>query len=271
MTTPDPPPTGTLHSLAIHLAHAVQPLEDAFRTPQTFITLMFELGWEVDGLPPEYVTLADQVVTAGAALEALDADPSVTDVLTVISKVGDVYRGISALTTAPGGVDPAVFLPEIESPALRISARTRAAVRSSGLVRYPAQPRRYPLRGHPGRGRAPGVHPLALRLGPDPGHLLRSEPHPAAPLRLGYARLRVQPPCPAVAAAAVRHRAAGDAGHRRPGSIQRAAVRRDCTSGRPGPAGHHAAAVRSADQRHVPGDRFHAGRAARPKGPRCPA
>jgi hypothetical protein len=113
MTTPDPPPTGTLHSLAIHLAHAVQPLEDAFRTPQKFITLMFELGWEVDGLPPEYVTLADQVVTAGAALEALDADPSVPDVLTVISKVGDVYRGISALTTAPGGVDPAVFLPDI--------------------------------------------------------------------------------------------------------------------------------------------------------------
>ena len=114
MTAPDSAPKpGTLHALAIHLANAVQPLQAALSSPDAFMALMFELGWNVDGLPPEYLTLANEVVQAGDALAALSSDPGATEILGVITKVGDVYRGLTSLTTAPGGVDPAAFLPEI--------------------------------------------------------------------------------------------------------------------------------------------------------------
>ena len=53
---------GTLHALAVRLVQAVQPLDDAFRDPESFEQLMFQLGWQVDGLPPEYVTVADKVL-----------------------------------------------------------------------------------------------------------------------------------------------------------------------------------------------------------------
>lgn len=104
---------GTLHALAVHLVRAVQPLDDAFRDPESFEQLMFQLGWQVDGLPPEYVTVADKVLHAAQAIAALRPDPSASEVLGVIGAVGDVYRAVGALQTAPPGVDPAAFLPEI--------------------------------------------------------------------------------------------------------------------------------------------------------------
>jgi hypothetical protein len=114
VTAPAGPPTpGTLHALAIHLVRAVQPLDEAFRDPEAFEQLMFQLGWQVDGLPPEYVTVADTVLHAAEAIAALRPDPSVNEVLGVIGAVGDVYRAIGALQVAPPGVDPAAFLPEI--------------------------------------------------------------------------------------------------------------------------------------------------------------
>jgi hypothetical protein len=114
MTAPDPPaPTGTLRALAAHLVRAVQPLDDAFRDPEAFGQLMFQLGWHVDGLPPQYVSIADQVVDAARAIAALAEDAQPDEVLAVIGKVGDVYQSVRALGVAPPGVDPGAFLPEI--------------------------------------------------------------------------------------------------------------------------------------------------------------
>jgi hypothetical protein len=113
MTTPDAPSPGTLHALAVHLVRAVQPLNEAFRSPESFRQLMFSLGWDVAGLPPAYVTVADQVVLAEQAVSALANDPELDEILTVIGSVGDVYRSLSGLTVAPPGVDPGAFLPEI--------------------------------------------------------------------------------------------------------------------------------------------------------------
>ena len=114
MTAPAGPPSpGTLHALAMHLVRALQPLDEALRDPEAFEQLMFQLGWQVRGLPPEYVTVADKVVHAAEAIAALRPDPSVSEVLGVIGAVGDVYRAIGALQVAPPGVDPAAFLPEI--------------------------------------------------------------------------------------------------------------------------------------------------------------
>jgi hypothetical protein len=107
------PSPGTLHAIAVHLVRALQPLDDALRDPESFEQLMFQLGWQVDGLPPEYVTVADKVLHAAEAIAALRPDPSVNEVLGVIGAVGEVYRAVSALQVAPPGVDPAAFLPEI--------------------------------------------------------------------------------------------------------------------------------------------------------------
>lgn len=105
--------TATLPAIAAHLVRAMRPLDVALRDPDAFRTLMFELGWQVDGLPPEYVVVADTAARAIAALEALAADADPATVLAVVEKAGDVYRALTALTTAPTGVDPAAFLPQI--------------------------------------------------------------------------------------------------------------------------------------------------------------
>ncbi|WP_372660219.1 DUF6603 domain-containing protein [Amycolatopsis kentuckyensis] len=102
---------GTLGLLAHHLVEAVRPLEDAFSDAAAFTTLMRQLGWQVPGLPPSYPAVAAAVTRAVNALELLADGAGAEEILTVVGKAGDVYRAISALTQAPAGIDPAVFLP----------------------------------------------------------------------------------------------------------------------------------------------------------------
>lgn len=104
---------GTLGLLAHHLVAAVRPLEDAFADADAFQVLLQQLGWEVAGLPPSYPAVATKVTQAGNAIEALTDGATVEEILAVIGKAGDVYRAIGALTEAPAGIDPAVFLPEL--------------------------------------------------------------------------------------------------------------------------------------------------------------
>ncbi|GIH07765.1 hypothetical protein Rhe02_58320 [Rhizocola hellebori] len=104
---------GTLHALAVHLVRAVQPLANAFSDSESFKQLMFQLGWEVDGLPPQYSAVADKVAAAADAISAMPAQPQASDLLAVIGKVGDVYRAVAGLTEAPQGVDAQAFLGEI--------------------------------------------------------------------------------------------------------------------------------------------------------------
>jgi hypothetical protein len=105
--------TGTLQRIAEHLARTVQPLDRAFRDPEAFQQLMVQLGWEVQGLPPSYVTVADAAVQAVEAVQALADEADTAEIADVLVKAGDVYRAIDRLGDAPVGVDPGVFLAEL--------------------------------------------------------------------------------------------------------------------------------------------------------------
>ena len=103
---------GTLELIATHLVLALQPLSDAAADLDSFKTFMLQLGWDVQSLPPEYVTLATDVTGALTALEALGEDPAPADVFGLIAKVQAIYQAIQALP-APGGVDAGAFAAEI--------------------------------------------------------------------------------------------------------------------------------------------------------------
>jgi hypothetical protein len=105
--------SGTLGRIAYHLVEAVRPLEDAFSDADTFRILLLQLGWDAPGLPPSYRTVADNVVQAVSALEALAENATVDQIVAVIERAGSVYRAISALTEAPEGIDASAFLPEL--------------------------------------------------------------------------------------------------------------------------------------------------------------
>ncbi|HEY7618112.1 MAG TPA: DUF6603 domain-containing protein, partial [Solirubrobacteraceae bacterium] len=104
---------GTLQSVAEHLAAALEPLDRSFRDEESFRMLMWRLGWGVDGLPPAYVDIADAAITAVEAAEALADGAQLDEVFAVIEAVGHVYTSLDGLGSAPPGVDPGEFLPEI--------------------------------------------------------------------------------------------------------------------------------------------------------------
>jgi len=104
---------GTLGRIAERLVGAVRPLVDAFRDSDQFQVLMLQLGWEVPGLPPSYVVVAEKSEVAVNALAALADGASVQEVLAVVDKAGAVYRAVTALTEAPDGIDAEEFLPEL--------------------------------------------------------------------------------------------------------------------------------------------------------------
>ncbi len=104
---------GTLRAIAQHLAGAVEPLDLAFRDVDHFRTLMWQLGFDAQGLPPSYLDAADKVLQAVGAVEALVDDADIESIVTAIQKVGVVYQAIDTLAEAPPGVDAAEFLSEI--------------------------------------------------------------------------------------------------------------------------------------------------------------
>jgi hypothetical protein len=99
----------TLNVLARHLAAAVEPLDRGFRDAESFRRLMWQLGWDVQGLPPSYVAVADAAVQAAAAAGALADDAGPEEVVAVIEAAGDVYLAIDGLGEVPPGVDPAAM------------------------------------------------------------------------------------------------------------------------------------------------------------------
>jgi hypothetical protein len=156
-----PVPEGTLAQVARHLVEAVRPLEEAFTNTKTFRVLMLELGWDAPGLPPSYATVADKAVQAAEALEALADGASVQEVLAVINLAGEVHRAIGALSEAPEGIDPSVFLPEL----------------ARRLFEY--------LLGRQLMARAPGWYATLESLG-----IIWAEDHPEQEDRPGFVRVR---------------------------------------------------------------------------------
>ncbi|MFJ5778893.1 DUF6603 domain-containing protein [Streptomyces sp. NPDC093094] len=99
----------TLNVVARHLAAAVEPLDRGFRDAESFRRLMWQLGWDVQGLPPGCVAVADAAVQAAAAAGALADDAGPEETVAVIEAAGDVYLAVDALGDVPPGVDPAAM------------------------------------------------------------------------------------------------------------------------------------------------------------------
>ena len=63
-------------------------------------------------MPPAYSVVADKAEAALDAIGALADEAEPSEILAALSKLGDLYRAISALAEAPPGVDAAAFLSE---------------------------------------------------------------------------------------------------------------------------------------------------------------
>ena len=153
--------SGTIGRIAYHLVKALRPLEDAFSDADAFRVLLLQLGWDAAGLPPSYRLVADKVVTATSALEALADGATVNEILSVVDKVGAVYRAIDSLAEAPEGIDADAFLPEL----------------ARRLFEY--------LLGRQLLAEAPGWYAILESLG-----VIFLEDHPATTDRPGFARIR---------------------------------------------------------------------------------
>src|SRR4029453_17102206 len=106
-------PSGTIQTVARHLVLALEPLKEGVEDLPGFRTLMHRLAWNVESLPPEYTALAAKVDEALTALDQLDDDASVSEVIALFGKVKALHAALQGITTAPAGVDPSEFLAEI--------------------------------------------------------------------------------------------------------------------------------------------------------------
>ena len=152
----------TLHRIAEHLAKSVEPLIDATRSVEAFVSLMHRLGWDVQSLPPSYANLGVAASDAIQAARALSSDPSLGEIRAVVDEAGAVYRALQSLGEAPAGVDAGLFLAEIAETLFEFL-----------LVRY--------LVRH-----APDVYSALEALG-----VIEHEHHPSAAGRPAYVRSRL--------------------------------------------------------------------------------
>jgi hypothetical protein len=102
----------TLAALVEELGLALQPLATALESPDRFIALMLELGWDLAAIPQPIADLAPAVTALTDALEAGEVDvDTVATVLQAIRGVLDAVRGIASQpdSSFPATIDIAAF------------------------------------------------------------------------------------------------------------------------------------------------------------------
>jgi hypothetical protein len=108
---------GTLANLARHLILAVKPFQDAVESPEAFRRFMFRLGWEVQELPIEYKSVANEIKIAVDKVEALADSPTLEQSLDLLKSAKSTFIALENLKNAPSpfpaGVDLTVFKNEI--------------------------------------------------------------------------------------------------------------------------------------------------------------
>lgn len=107
--------SNTLQDIGRHLTYAIQPLDEAFRDTEKFRQLIYKLGWDVSGVPPSYLLVADKVSQAVSKLSTIlsSSDPQLTDFVQLLEKIKDAYDAIIGITDAPPGVsDAGAFIAE---------------------------------------------------------------------------------------------------------------------------------------------------------------
>ncbi len=109
--------SNTLQDIGRHLTLAIKPLDDALRDNTKFRQLIYRLGWNVNAVPPAYLTVADKVSQAVEKLNAMlssGTDPQLQDIIQLVEKVKDAYDAINSISQAPPEItDPASFIEEI--------------------------------------------------------------------------------------------------------------------------------------------------------------
>lgn len=103
----------TLGLIATHLALAMRPLGAAVADLDSFKQFMHRAGWEVDDLPPAYVSLGTTVQALSSAVDNLGDDPSLEQIADLLNRLAALVDAIRGITTAPAGVDPGAFLSDI--------------------------------------------------------------------------------------------------------------------------------------------------------------
>jgi hypothetical protein len=106
-------PTGTLQLIGSLLTATLRPFQDALRDEESFKGLIYRLGWNANGMPPEYATLGSAIAAAVDKLDALGDDPSPADIVDLLHKAVAAFHSLQSIAVAPPGVDAGAFLGEI--------------------------------------------------------------------------------------------------------------------------------------------------------------
>lgn len=125
----------TLRVVAEELAFAFEPLRRGFRTLQEFRLLMWRLGWRVESLPSSYAEIASHVDELLAVVTNLGDDPELPDLLNALDPLRDVVGALRALSDAPDGVDPVLFLADIRDGLIEVLLLDYLSSRASLLHR----------------------------------------------------------------------------------------------------------------------------------------
>lgn len=107
-------PRDILTKLTGHLIMVLEPLREAFSDEERFKGFLYGLGWDVNGLPQEYVNLSVSVANAIITLEDLtDGEIGTSEISTLVANSRNLFESIQGISTAPPGVNSVEFLDEI--------------------------------------------------------------------------------------------------------------------------------------------------------------
>jgi hypothetical protein len=95
----------TLGALAIHFGKIVSPMYDAFSDEISFKSFVYRLGWNAESLPPEYVSVLNEIGGLKEKLDILVADTSIENTVVFITSLRSVIESVSSLTEAPPGIE----------------------------------------------------------------------------------------------------------------------------------------------------------------------
>jgi len=81
----------TLRTITRHLGLALAPLRAALQDAESFRTFCFELGFDVESIPPAYSNLVDALNSLVTAIEQDDVDRVVTHLRTIAGALGQTF------------------------------------------------------------------------------------------------------------------------------------------------------------------------------------
>ena len=104
----------TLVSIARELLLVLEPLRESFTDEERFKQLLYGLGWNVTGVPNEYIEAGGEVAAGVVVVERMAEGPfELTQVGELLGHAVNVYDKLDPLPTIPPGMDPGAALGEV--------------------------------------------------------------------------------------------------------------------------------------------------------------